>query len=198
MLTGKEDLSKLTKVNCKKQNANQYKELIEFLPSNLKNTKNFGFPNTANMNTIDDVVYRTFHYRVLDNIIDLDKITEKQKEDYPEVTLHFNSEKEGKVNIEIKPNETLIQERRKLYEENKDDIKFDNILILYIDSISREQMFLSLPKTMKFIEKYYVKNKNKGHNAKYYLNYYKKKGFITGQINDYCGKEVFALNKEMA
>ena len=168
MLTGKEDLSKLTKVNCKKQDVNQYKELIEFLPSNLKNTKNFGFPNTTNMNTIDDVVYITFHYRVLNNIIDLDKITEKQKEDYPEVTLHFNSEKEGKVNIEIKPNETLIQERRKLY-------KFDNISILYIDSISREQMFLSLPKTMKFIEKYYVKNKNKGHNAKYYLNNYKKK-----------------------
>ena len=231
MLTGKEDLSKLTRVNCKKQDGNQYKGLIKFLPSNLKKTKNFGYPNTANMNTIDDVVYRTFHYRVLNNMIDLDKITEKQKEDYPEVTLHFNSKKEGKVNIEIKPNETLIQERRKLYEKNKDDIKFDNILILYIDSISREQMFLSLPKTMKFIEKYYVKNKNKeknfniyqflkyqnfaaltkvnaypmfyglpfsGHNAKYFLNYYKKKGFITGQTNDYCGKEVFALNKKMA
>ena len=61
------------------------------------------------MNTIDDIVYRTFHYRVLDNIIDLDKINEKQKKDYPEVTLHFNSKKEGKVNIEIKPNKTLIQ-----------------------------------------------------------------------------------------
>jgi hypothetical protein len=161
MITGKEDLSKFTKINCKKQDSNQYKVLTSFLPPKLKNATNLGFPNTAKMNTLEDIVYSTFHYRIFENFIDLDNITEKQKNDYPEVTLHFNSKKEGKVNIEIKPNETLIQERRKLYEENKDKIKFDNILILYIDSISREQMFRSLPKTMEFIEKYYIKNKKK-------------------------------------
>ena len=158
MLTGKEDLSKLTNINCKNQNKQQYKELTQYLTPELKNTKNFAYPNTAYYE-LHDMIYPDFHSKVLNEMINLDN--ETQKNEFHEVTLHFNSNYEGKVNIEIKPNETLIQERRNLYKENKNKIKFDNILILYIDAISREQMFQSLPKTMKFIEQYYIKNQNK-------------------------------------
>ena len=226
MLTGKEDLSKLTNINCKIQNEKQYKELTRHLSPELKNSKNFAYPNTAYYNQYD-MVDPEFQLKVLNEMINLD--SETQKNDFHEVTLSFNSKYEAKVNIEIKPNETLIQERRKIYNENKNKIKFDNILILYIDSISREQMFQSLPKTMKFIEQYYIKNQNKKkdfnlyqflkyhnfaaltrlnalpmfygksfseYNAINFGNFYKKFGFITAQTNDYCGKEVFAINKE--
>ena len=226
MLTGKEDLSKLTNINCKNQNKEQYKELTQYLTPELKNTKNFAYPNTAYYE-LHDMIYPDFHSKVLNEMINLDN--ETQKNEFHEVTLHFNSNYEGKVNIEIKPNETLIQERRNLYKENKNKIKFDNILILYIDAISREQMFQSLPKTMKFIEQYYIKNQNKKkdfnlyqflkyhnfaaltkinalpmfygksfseYNAINFGNFYKKFGFITAQTNDYCGKEVFSIHKE--
>ena len=228
MLSKIEDLSKITNVNCEIQDGSQYKELIRFLPEKFKHTKNFGFPNTAAMNGIKDVVYKTFHKRVLNNFIDLD---EMQKKNFPEVILRFNDKNEGTVFINVKPKKSLIKQRRKLYEKNKNKIKFDNVLIIYIDSISREQMFLSLPKTMKFIEKYYIKNEKKekdfntyqflkyhnfaaltkvnafpmfygssfnGKKPKNFINFYKQFGFITGQTNDYCGKEVFALNKKMA
>ena len=160
MLTGKEDLSKITNINCKIQTKAQYKELIKYLSPELKNAKNFAYPNTAHYE-LYDMIYKIFHKKVLSEMIDLDNLNESQKNDFHEVTVNFNSKFEGNVNIEIKPNETLIQERRKLYEANKDKIKFDNILILYIDSISREQMFRSLPKTMEFIEQYFIKNQNK-------------------------------------
>ena len=226
MLTGKEDLSKLTNINCKIQNKEQYKELTKYLTPELKNAKNFAYPNTVHYKSYD-IIFPDFHRKVLNEMINLDN--ETQKNDFHEVTLHFNSKYKAKVNIEIKPNETLIQERRNLYKENKNKIKFDNILILYIDAISREQMFQSLPKTMKFIEQYYIKNKNKKkdfnlyqflkyhnfaaltkinalpmfygksfseYNAINFGNFYKKFGFITAQTNDYCGKEVFAIEKE--
>ena len=160
MLTGKEDLSKLTNVNCKKQNKQQYNELTKYLSPELKNAKNFAYPNTARYK-LYDMVYHIFHKKVLSEMIDLDNLNESQKNDFHEVTVNFNSKYEATINIDIKPNETLIQERRKLYEENKNKIKFDNILILYIDALSREQMFRSLPKTMKYIEQYFIKNENK-------------------------------------
>ena len=104
MLTGKEDLSKLTNINCKIQNKEQYKELTKYLTPELKNAKNFAYPNTVHYKSYD-IIFPDFHRKVLNEMINLDN--ETQKNDFHEVTLHFNSKYKAKVNIEIKPNETL-------------------------------------------------------------------------------------------
>ena len=50
----------------------------------------------------------------------LDNMSEEQKKlPPPEVTLHFDKKGNGRVNISVKRNESLIKERKKIYEEKK-------------------------------------------------------------------------------
>ena len=73
-----------------------------------------------------------------------------------EIILTFDKYSKGTISINIKPNETLIKEREELTK--KYNTKFDNIIIIYIDSISRPEFYRSLPKTASLINSIYYKN----------------------------------------
>jgi hypothetical protein len=71
---------------------------------------------------------------------------------FPEVEVDFSDNKYGKMNINLNYNKTLSQERT-LLEINSTPYS-NNILILYIDSVSRVNSLRQLKKTLKFFEKF--------------------------------------------
>ena len=85
----------------------------------------------------------------LDNANDVPGETKKYE---PEAIIHFDEKDRGILEIKVNRNETLIREKLKNIN-NK--VKFNNILILYIDSISRFQFLKRMPITRKVLEKYY-------------------------------------------
>ncbi len=78
----------------------------------------------------------------------------------PEVSIDYSKNKIGKINVNLNFNKTLSEERKKL---EVNTIPYsNNILILYIDSVSRANSLRQLHKTLKFFEKFmsYRGNKN--------------------------------------
>ena len=69
------------------------------------------------------------------------------KENKPELIVNYENNPYGEIIIDLKFNKTLSEERKKL--ENNASIPYaKNIIILYIDSVSRAYSMRQLKKTM--------------------------------------------------
>ena len=137
-----------------------------------ENTTRFGFPITTNevfsLRTQNDVKH--FNERVSKNIIDMDKYDNKRSnKKKPEVILDFSENKNGEIKINIEKDEYLSEKRKKLGEKYKS--KFDNILFIFIDSLSREHFKRKLKKTKKFIEQFMQKEKNTEYKSYQFMKY---------------------------
>jgi hypothetical protein len=100
----------------------------------------------------------------------------------PEITVKFNKKGKGTISMNVYKNETLVKERKKL--ENNNSL-FDNFLIIYTDTVSRNHFKSAFPKLGKFLERFmkYPKEKtSKGEFEAYEFLKYQALGYFT-QIN---------------
>ena len=105
----------------------------------------------------------------LENLVDMEnkEIVEKVfKNQTPEIQIDFTKRPLGDMIINLNFNKTLSEERKK--KEQYIIPYSNNILSLYIDSVSRVNSIRQLKKTMKFIEKFmpYEGNYNKEDKSK--------------------------------
>ena len=70
----------------------------------------------------------------------------------PEVSVDFSENKIGKIRINLNYNKSLSIERKKL--EKFSNPYSNNIIVLYIDSVSRANSLRQLKKTLNFFEKF--------------------------------------------
>ena len=81
-----------------------------------------------------------------------DVLNKYYKNKIPEVEVDFSKNIYGEMNINLNYNKTLIEERILL---EKNTIPYsNNIIILYIDSVSRVNSLRQLKKTLKFFEQF--------------------------------------------
>ena len=112
----------------------------------------------------------------LDN---LNNVSEEYKKYEPEAIVHFDDNGKGTLEIKVNKNETLIKEKLENINKTKNEpVKFDNILFLYIDSLSRVQFFKRMPLTREVLEKFYSEDISNLKDEKYltfqflkYLNF---------------------------
>ena len=79
-------------------------------------------------------------------------LNEFYKDKIPEVVVDFSKSIYGEMNINLNYNKTLSEERIIL--EKKSTPYSNNIIILYIDSVSRVNSLRQLKKTLKFFEQF--------------------------------------------
>ena len=149
-----QDFTKLIHVNCSIPKKNNQKVIFQNSKSPYINnkTKRIGFPLTnknkiGKLDSKDDHELKSF---VLNNLFDIDKKEQKMKK--PELILDFSKEEFGEYVIDVKYNESLSKERKKL--EKKVSPYSENIMIIFIDSVSRGNSIRQLKKTLKFFEKF--------------------------------------------
>ena len=215
---GKLDLSRLINV----PNFNQKSISVQYLSKELKKSNYLGYPYTNRIpvkNVFDNFFFHNF---VPQHMINMETFKETKDNPRPEITVKFNEKGVGKIEINLQKNETLSLERKKL--ENPKS-KYKNILIIYIDAISRARFLLALKKLSQFIEKFMTfKEENFSSyqffkyqalgtytqiNAQpmFYGNsmnesgidfaiYAKENGYITGQSNDHCAHTLFNDEKQ--
>ena len=129
-----------------------------------KNTKRFGYPKTNNeevggLDGKDKWILLNYTY---ENMLDMDNISMDIKY-WPEHIVDFTQNENGEIIVNLTYNETLSKERKKL---EGNVIPFsNNIMILYIDSVSRLLVIRQLKKTMKFFEQFM--SYNGGYHKKY-------------------------------
>ena len=134
--------------------ANDKKVLIEYRRNTIPVTySNIAYPDTTNF-TLSESVVGAFHYRVLVRLSNAEVIKN------PEVVVNFNKKNIGNVIINITPKEDLIKERTLLYEKYP-NVKYKNVIMIYLDGLSRRHFLRKLPKTSKLLEDYLYNNKDK-------------------------------------
>ena len=160
-----QDISSLSHINCKNKNKNARENILKFSNSPYinENTRKFGFPLTNNeQGQLDEKdSYLLTKYTKL-HLIDMDKEIPKELSQ-PEYIVDFSKDPSGELIINLNYNITLSQERKK-FEKNSSPYS-DNILILFIDSVSRVNALRKLKKTLSFFEKF-ISYKG-GYNNKY-------------------------------
>jgi len=171
-----------------KSSKNEYKNFIKYIDNKYKNsfefsfpiTTNFKFPETCTIPEIQETIFKTISNDL------------KNKE----ITLHFDKNKKGSIEINITPNKTLIEERKKIKTNNK--IKFNNILIIFIDALSRPEFFRSFPKTTSLLNSIYYKNENNKNQITSYqfLKYHCYNAYTEINIIPMFYNHVLLSNKE--
>ena len=142
----------------------QYRVFRNYLNDTMKRKMHFGFPITTTSHYLNINYTVRFKELIKRNIIDMEKYNKglyPSDLPRPEVELIFdNKTKLGSYNITVRKNETLIKERREM--SKKSTSMYNNVLIIYLDAVSRPNFFRKLIKTSKFLEKFvrYDENAN--------------------------------------
>ena len=123
----------------------------------------FGYPITTvpdKYSMYNTQVLKEYQDLMTHNIIKMDVFNEKNypNEPYPEVELSFDEKGHGHIKINVTKNETLSKERKQIAK-NKHSL-YKNVLILYVDALSRNIFQRKLHKISKYIEPYMIYNLN--------------------------------------
>ena len=161
-----QDITKIKGINCSNSKIKAKKKflLLSKSPYLSKDTKRIGFPMTNKdpiclLDCIDDKIINKYFFS---HLIDMDNKTQINKI-FSEILVDFSKNPFGEMIIDVKYNETLSKERKKL--ENNSIPFSNNIMIIFIDSVSRANSIRQLKKTMNFFNKF-ISYKG-GFNEKY-------------------------------
>ena len=171
----KENYCKIIKSGSK----TKFKEFINVFDDDSDN-ENYIYPDTTSFSFYESMV-GNFHYYLFDRI---KKYTGEENRN-PELIVKFNkTSDEGELTMNLKKDEKLLKKRKRI----KKDVRFDNILFIFLDSVSKNHFRRKLPLTSKLIEKYIntnienLKNSNEKINAFQFLKYNNFKSSTTINI----------------
>ena len=127
---------------------------------------NLSFPDTSIFDFKKHSRVGKFHYKVFNRIYDYDKRIKKynnslnrKKRANPEVVVHFNNETDkGTLTMELRQDKRLIYKRRKLAAKFK--VRYDNILFIFIDAVSKNHFRRKFPLTSNLLSKYLMTELN--------------------------------------
>ena len=124
------DKNREEKIYCSIKNKNSKEKLIEYKGKEFKNTSTFAYPITRNYLSFSDVTFDNFKFpkKIIKDIYDIKNPPLNSPQ--PEVTVTFDNEGNGKVNIEITKDENLIKNKSKLF--NKINPKYKNVYFIFI------------------------------------------------------------------
>ena len=132
---------------------------------NISNKNYFGFPLTNNdkfniqeFGTILSKNKKNLEEELHKNIILMDLYIKNRTKYYPnetkpEVSVKFIKGR-GKIKIKVQKNKTLIKEREKRIDHYNNKLMFKNVIIIFLDTISRAHFFRKFPKTISFLNKF--------------------------------------------
>lgn len=152
ILDGYFDLSKFFQATCAKDN-NKYDRIRGLLKD--KSSKIIGFPITTSYDVRTNAKFSVIQKNVISEVINIEdpQISYKLKEKV-EVTVNYYDTPPN-VEINIKKNQTLVDERQAIIDNKKNNPMTKNVLYLFIDSVSRANFRRKLPKFWSWIEEKY-------------------------------------------
>ena len=186
------DMSRFLRPSCSAENIIDKEKdvLINSLSKDFFGSKlnHFGYPITTvpdkySMYKVKDL--SDYQDLMTHSIIKMDVYNEKNypNEPYPEVELFFDENGHGNIKINVTKNETLSKERKKIAE-NKHSL-YNNVLLVYVDALSRNIFQRKMHKISKYIEPYMLYNldeKEKEYTTFQFMKYNTLKGLTIPNI----------------
>jgi hypothetical protein len=150
-----QDFTRIKGIKCSEKKKDAKKLLLKLSKSvNIQEkTNRIAFPLTNKHPScfLDDLNRQIIYNYSLNNLIDADNKTQTNKIS-SEIFIDFSKNPYGEMKINVNYNESLSKSRKLL--EKKSDPFSNNIMIIFLDSVSRANSMRQLKKTMSFIEKY--------------------------------------------
>ena len=189
------DYTRFIGKECTKSNNHAKQKILKLSNSPYINdsVKHIGYPLTnkepiCNLDFIDtDNLIEKFFLKNLVDMENMEVLHENYKNKIPEVEVDFSKNIYGKMNINLNYNKTLSEERKLL---EKNSIPYsNNIIILYIDSVSRVNSLRQLKKTLTFFENfmpYKGASQEKNPSEKFHsFQFFKYHSFLLHTPNNY-------------
>ena len=220
LLDGVLDVSRILSEDCNNFRKGEKEHFLKYLPSHVdKKSLEFYYPNTNLMSFVPNSMFDQFFYNLMDNINTI------KSDNNSEVYLKFNqSTNLGEITLSVKRNETLVKLRNEQANKNLNPIKSKNILLIYIDSISRAHFKRKMKKTMEVLDKLLITTKKYSFyqflkyqafiyftqlntNPMFYgksmftksgthiLKEFHENGYISGHSNNFCSRELYDIEK---
>jgi hypothetical protein len=140
-----------------------------------------GYPRTEQFDEYVKINQQAYRDEVRGSVIDMNdpNVPDEIKEKI-EFVVDISNPQEHKLNVELKPNVERAKEQKKLREKIIEKEKHDgtynsridkNVLILYIDNLSRAHFYRKMPKTAEWLGKY-VDNESSEYKTYQYFRYH--------------------------
>ena len=155
------DFTKIFGKNCKNFHINTKKILLKLANSPYLNegATHIGYPLTnkdlscsMDFSNKSDNLMKKFFFKNLVDMENKEVLYKYFENKNPEVEVDFSKNQYGELYINLNYNKTLSEER--MLNEIKSTPYSNNIIILYIDSVSRVNSLRQLKKTLNFFEKF--------------------------------------------
>ena len=186
-----QDYTKITRKNCTKIIKRKSREILvekTISPFLTNETLRFGYPlSNKDPDCIKEISRHTLKNNFLNNLVDMDnkRILDKFfNNSIPEVLVNFISNVQGKMEIDVHFDKKLSNER-KLLEKNSNPLS-NNVLVIFIDSLSRKNSIRELKKTLEFFETFMAyeggfnkKYPNERYHSFQFFKYHAFEGFTS-------------------
>ena len=186
------DVNRFSSFKCINNAFNPRKKILALSKSPFINDNTFhiGFPLTNKDQKILDNIYPPDFYKyIYNNLIDMNNLTllNLLQDKKPEISIDFSKNNIGKMNINLNFNSTLSNERKQL--EKLSNPYSKNIIVIYLDSVSRAYSIRQLKKTLKFFENFITYKGN--NNSKFpfenfhsfqFFKYHSHKNYTVGNF----------------
>ena len=217
------DLTLANNIKCENKEENEMNNFYAMIKNkSLLKNKIFGFPSTININKAQNInTTKNLQHYIFNNLKGLENIKHYSTSNLKfETIIDFSdNNSKGELKINLIKNKSLSEERKKISKSlTNGNSLYDNVLLIFLSSISRAHFQRGMPKLSKLISKLmsyepfptmtsyqFSKYKNfpftiENIKSLFYkrennsdinsLKYFKESGFITGQVSDLCDKNM--------
>ena len=209
------DLTLGNNIKCENRDINEIDNFYGMIKNKtLRKYTKFAFPSTININRGNNT--KNLQHYLFNNLVELETNSSliKNYETELDFITDTNKTTKGELKINLIKNDTLSEKRKKISEKSGKNSIYDNVLLIFLSSVSRAHFQRGMPKLSKFISKLmsyepfptmtsyqFSKYKNFPYtmeNIKHLfykndidsLKYFKEEGYITGQVSDICDKNM--------
>ena len=178
-----------------------------------KTTKRIGYPITTHReNFILNIQQNSkkLYKEIMNNLVDMDNEEQLKllgDKERPEIVLDYTKNEYGEIEININYDKELSKERKKLEQNSKS--LYDNIIIVFLDGISRNHFYRNFKKTSEFLEKFFkyegaknTKDPTQKYHGFQFFKFHSFKEFTLGNVlpmfygKPYYSKKVESITGE--
>ncbi len=156
ILDGVFDLSRILGDTCENMGTNKFSNIEKNLPD--KSARIIGYPRTEDWDIFPSSTYKKIQKRVMAEIVNMEdpKVKPEIKKRI-EVTTNFYKNP-PEVLIDLKKDEQLVKLRKNIFKKHSNKVLAKNVLFIFIDSLSRVNFKIKLPKFYNWIGSHYQKD----------------------------------------
>lgn len=168
------------KFSHQKSNCNSRNIDIDWIRSSVKDYKSelkyVAYPRSEKMENNIRQHYGLFRDEHLHNMKKIESLASATAADFHTFLDFTESQYRPKMKFQIQRNETLVKKMKKLQGKNK-KLKRPNVLILMLDSLSRQHFFRKLPKSTAYFNQFFGQRNSKDnekikHSAYQFFRYH--------------------------